>query len=79
MSKKSKRPTSKAPEANDNRPLQVNWRIYWLRAGIVTVLVFALIMFLLYPTRGTIAILWASLLAAAILGYFVVTYYFLNR
>ena len=79
MSKQSKHQADETPEAKDKRPLQVNWRIYWLRAGIVTVLVFALVMILLYPTRGAVAIRWSALLAAAILGYFVVTHYFLNR
>jgi hypothetical protein len=67
------------PAADDAGQTAMNKRWYWIRAALVTILTFALVMVLAYPTRGNVAILWAAGLAAAILGYFVFSYYMLNR
>jgi hypothetical protein len=57
----------------------MNKRWYWIRTAIVTILTFVVVMWFAYPARGNLAILWAAGLAAAILGYFVFSYYMLNR
>jgi hypothetical protein len=77
MSKKNQPP---ADQQNDTRePVAMNKRWYWIRASLVAVLVFIFVMWVSYPTRGNVAILWAAGLAAAILGYFAFSYYMLNR
>jgi hypothetical protein len=76
MSKKS---TEEPPAESDSRPVTFNRRWYWARAGLVAGLAFLFVLWLAYPARGTVAILWAAGLSAAILGYFVFSYYLLNR
>jgi len=60
------------------QPVQFNRRFYWIRAALVTALVF---IFVLWTRRETPdgAYLWASGFAAATLLYFVVSYYMLHR
>jgi hypothetical protein len=79
MTKKAKSHPPDEPQQDDPKPIAMNWRWYWIRAALLTVLIFILMMWFLYPTRGNIAILWSAGLAAAMLGYFVASYYFLNR
>jgi hypothetical protein len=80
MSKQSsKSPPPPAQPEESPQPVTFNRRWYWLRAGLVAALVFIFVMWFAYPTRGTTAIVWAGGLAAAMLGYFVVSYYLLNR
>jgi hypothetical protein len=75
---KKKQP-SQEPEQNSFKvtPNQKRW--FWIRTVLITVLVFILVMWYAYPTRGNIAILWSAGLAAAILGYFLFSYYKLYR
>lgn len=77
MTKKKQTPPP-AP-ADDAGQTAMNKRWYWIRTALVTILTFVVVMWFAYPARGNVAILWAAGLAAAILGYFVFSYYMLNR
>ena len=55
------------PEENGHQLGTMQKRWYWIRTALITVLVFILVMYYTYPTRGNIAILWSAGLAAAIL------------
>lgn len=54
-------------------------RQYWIRSAIITLGLFALVLWLNYPTRGTSAFLWAFGIAGLILGYFVISYLLFRR
>ena len=71
MAKKNSSPTPPA------RP--TNWRWYWIRTALITVLMFIFVVYFMTPRVGNTAYLWASGFALGILGYFVVSYYFLRR
>lgn len=77
MSKKNQPPVE--PEENESpvSPAQKRW--YWIRTALITVLLFVFVMWYAYPSNGNIAILWSAGLAAAVLGYFVFSYYKLYR
>jgi hypothetical protein len=79
MTKKTEDEPVEETSEQEPQPITMNWRWYWTRAALLTVLMFILIMWLLYPTRGAVAIWWSVALAGATLGYFVVSYYFLKR
>lgn len=53
-------------------PAQRRW--YWVRTVLLTVLMFAFVMWYTYPSRGPIAILWSAALAGLVLGYFAWSY-----
>lgn len=61
------------------RVSQAQKRWFWIRTALLTVLVFIFVMWYTYPANGNIAILWSAGLAAAILGYFIFSYYKLYR
>lgn len=69
------------PEPQEEGPqfTQAQRRWYWIRTALLTVLMFAFVMWYTYPSRGPIAIVWSAGLAALILGYFIWTYYKLYR
>lgn len=77
MSKKNRPPAD--PEENDQEisPMQKRW--FWIRTTLLTALVFIFILYYTYPTSGNGAFLWAIGLAAAVLGYFLFSYYKLYR
>ncbi|MBK7216677.1 MAG: hypothetical protein IPH95_06330 [Candidatus Promineofilum sp.] len=56
-----------------------NWRWYWIRTALITVLMFIFVVYFMLPRVGNAAYLWAGGFALAILGYFVISYYFLRR
>ncbi len=76
MSKKNRPPVD--PE-DDQSVSPLNKRWFWIRTTLLTVLMFIFILYYTYPTRGNGAFLWATGLAAAVLGYFVLSYYKLYR
>ena len=57
----------------------VNWRRYWIRNIVVAVGLFAVILWLRYPTQGPIAFLWAFGVAGVVLAYFAINYYSLRK
>lgn len=71
MAKKNGSPT---PPAR-----QTNWRWYWIRTALITVLMFIFVLWFMLPRAGNTAYWWAAGFALAILGYFVVSYRFLRR
>lgn len=75
MTKKAAPPA--APKEEPSPPTDNRW--YWIRTALITGLTFAVVMWYAYPARGNVAILWAGGLAAAILAYFVFSYYKLYR
>lgn len=70
----AKKNTSPTPPAR-----QTNWRWYWIRTALITVLMFIFVVWFMLPRAGNTAYLWAGGFALGILGYFVVSYYFLRR
>lgn len=76
MSNKNNPPDE--PEDN-NTTSPINFRWYWLRTALLTVLIFIFVMWYTYPSNGAIAILWSAGLAGLVLGYFVFSYYKLYR
>ncbi len=60
-------------------PPQQNWRWYWIRTALITVLMFIFVLYFTLPRIGSSAYLWAALAALAILAYFVVSYRLLRR
>lgn len=77
MNKKQTPPAAPEEEPPAARPAGNTW--YWIRTALITVLTFAVVMWYAYPARGNVAILWAGGLAAAILAYFVLSYFKLYR
>ena len=77
MSKKNHPPVEPEENEQETTPAQKRW--YWIRTALITVLLFVFIMWYTYPSNGNIAILWSAGLAAAVLGYFVFSYYKLYR
>lgn len=73
--------TNKSPDngKREGQPVQFNRRFYWIRAALVTALVFIFILWSRRASLDTTAYLWASGFAAATLLYFVVSYYMLRR
>lgn len=71
MAKKSSTP----PPAGS----QPNWRWYWIRTALITVLMFVFVLWFMLPRSGNIAYVWATVLALAILGYFVASYFMLKK
>jgi hypothetical protein len=76
MSKKANKPPA---DKRGGQPVQFNRRFYWIRAVLVTALVFIFILWSRRASLDTTAYLWASGLAAATLLYFIVSYYMLRR
>jgi len=62
-----------------SRYLRETNRRYWLRVSIITIGLFAVVLWANYPTRGSSAFLWAFGIAGAILGYFVISYFLIRR
>lgn len=77
MSKKNEAPDE--PENNTPQVTQTQKRWFWVRTVLLTILIFAFVMWYAYPTNGNVAILWSAGLAAAIFGYFAFSYYKLYR
>jgi hypothetical protein len=77
MTKKAAPPAAPKEEPSAPQPSGNRW--YWIRTALITGLTFAVVMWYAYPARGNVAILWAGGLAAAILAYFVFSYYKLYR
>lgn len=69
----------KEPEEDQFKVTTNQKRWFWIRTVLITVLMFIFVMWYAYPTRGNIAILWSAGLSAAILAYFVFSYYKLYR
>ena len=62
------------PNNGEKPAAQTNWRWYWIRTVLVTVLMFVFIVYVMRES-GPIAYLWAGILSLATLGYFVFSYY----
>jgi len=62
-----------SPSPRGNSP-QMNWRWYWVRTVLITVLMFVFIVYLM-QSRGVVAYVWAAVLSLATLGYFVYSYF----
>lgn len=77
MSKKDQPPVE--PEENTHETSVAQKRWFWIRTALITVLLFIFVMWYTYPSNGNIAILWSAGVAAAVLGYFVFSYYKLYR
>lgn len=81
--KKAKTPAVAKPVddeiAEEKNAGVMNWRGWTVRAVLLTVLVFAFVLWRLYPIRGNAAFLWAFGLAGLIMGWYVISYYILNR
>lgn len=71
MARKSSAPPPAGP--------QPNWRWYWIRTALITVLMFVFVLWFMLPRSGNIAYVWATVLALAILGYFVASYFMLKK
>ena len=67
------------PQGEKPQFSQAQRRWYWIRTALLTVLMFAFVMWYTYPSRGPIAILWSAGLAGLILGYFAWSYRKLYR
>ena len=67
------------PQEEERQFTQAQRRWYWIRTALLTVLMFAFVMWYTYPSRGPIAIVWSAGLAVLILGYFTWSYYKLYR
>ncbi len=78
MSNNKKRPPIE-PEQNNPQPSTMQKRWFWIRTILLTILIFIFVMWYTYPANGSVAILWSAGLAAAVLGYFVMSYYRLYR
>ena len=65
------------PPPQEKKPqiTQAQRRWFWIRTVLITVLMFAFVMWFSYPTRGATALLWAGGLAVLILGYFTWSYF----
>jgi len=77
--KKTKEARVEEEVRRGQRYLRESSRQYWIRAAIVTIGLFAVVLWLNYPTRGASAFLWAFGIAALVLGYFVVSYLMFRR
>lgn len=77
MTKKEARPDEAEKERPAPQPSGNTW--YWVRTALITVLTFIVVVWYAYPARGNVAFLWAGGLAAAILAYFVFSYFKLYR
>ena len=78
----SKRGDKKTEETvrRGSRYLRETPRRYWIRTAIVTIGIFAVVLYTNYSTRGpTSALLWALGIAGAILAYFVISYFLFRR
>ncbi len=63
-----------------SRYLRETPRRYWIRAAIVTIGIFGVVLYTNYSTRGPqSALLWALGIAGAILAYFVISYFLFRR
>ena len=49
-------------------PPQTNWRWYWIRTALITVLMFIFVLWFMLPRSGSVAYLWATVAAVAILA-----------
>lgn len=79
MSKKDDKKTEE-PVRRGSRYLRETPRQYWVRTAIVTVGIFAVVLFTNYSSRGpTSALLWATGIAGGILAYFVISYFLFRR
>jgi hypothetical protein len=77
--KESNTPMS-SQESTDKKQVGVlNWRGWVIRGVILSVLIFGFVAWRLQPIIGNMAFVWASLFAAAILGWLGFSYYLLNR
>lgn len=73
MAKKTGDRPAETPDDRERPAAGMNWRWYWIRTALITVLMFLFILYL-NDDRGASAYLWAGGLALATLGYFVVSY-----
>lgn len=67
------------PPPPDKQVGALNWRGWVIRGVALSVLIFAFVAWRLEPIIGTMAFVWAGLLAAAIIGWLAFSYYLLNR
>jgi hypothetical protein len=70
---------SKKTGQRGQRYLQDTPRRYWIRTAIVTIGLFAVVLWFNYPSRGASAFLWAFGIAGAVLVYFIISYYLFRR
>ena len=71
---KQKTPPSD-PQEQKPQFTQAQRRWFWIRTALITVLIFAFVLWYAYPSRGAGAILWSAGLAVLTLGYFALSYY----
>lgn len=79
MTDNENKPAAGKKKTPDPRAPELNWRAWMIRGVLLTVLIFAFVLWRLYPILGNTAFLWAFGLAAAIMGWTVFSYYLLNR
>lgn len=73
MAKKTNGQQPATPKSDERPGFQMNWRWYWIRTALTTVLMFLFVLYLA-RSRGAIAYVWAGALSLATLGYFVYSY-----
>ncbi|MCL4805503.1 MAG: hypothetical protein KJ046_14460 [Anaerolineae bacterium] len=65
------------PEQEESTPQvtagQRRW--FWVRTGLIAALTFIFVVWLVYPTRGSVAILWALGFTAVVSSYFILSYF----
>lgn len=80
MDKKSKKDARIEEEVRrGQRYLRDTPRQYWIRSVIITLGLFAIVLYFNYQTRGAAAFLWAFGIAGLIFGYFAISYYLFRR
>lgn len=79
MSEKPQNDPPVEPKKKVSRYHIINWRRYWIRNIVISVGLFAVILWLRYPTEGATAFLWAFAVAGIVLAYFAINYYYLRK
>lgn len=79
MTKNNKESAGGKKDNRDKRAPQLEWRPWIIRGLILTILIFAFVLWRLYPVMGNTAFLWAFGLSGAIMGWTIFSYYLLSR
>lgn len=79
MTKNEKKSTGDKKKKADNRWSEIEFRPWLIRGVILTVLIFAFVLWRLYPIMGNTAFLYAFGLAGLIMGWTIFSYYLLTR
>lgn len=71
------RNTPPPPEQEESTPQVTAGQRRWfrVRTGLIAALTFIFVMWLIYPTRGSVAILWALGFTAVVASYFILSYF----